>query len=124
MRLWIIKLCINNLIGTQMLLTCPTCNDLFILSSEQRRHLLSCYKQNTKGGNFEFYETEYGNSFARKKDVQAHKQIRTEKALVCTIDNMKFANKPALRTHICVFIQTKKQFQCTVCGNKYSHRST
>ena len=47
-----------------------------------------------------------------------HKQINTNKALVCTVDGNKFAKKQSLQSHMIVR-SGEKPFQCAVCGNKF-----
>ena len=104
-----------------MSLTCPRCPKVCNFPSELRRHLLSHLKTEKKayaGSHFACSEKECGKIYACKNDLKKHYRIHTDKALVCTVDAMKFATKQALLRHMIVH-SGEKPFKCAVCGNKF-----
>ena len=70
-----------------MILQCPKCPKAWKWPWELRRHLLTHFKPD-KNTNveavFECLEQECGRTFSWKRDLQTHKTLHTDKALVCT----------------------------------------
>ena len=68
--------------------------------------------------NFQCPEKECEKTFSTTKYFKAHKLSHTDKALICTVDGMKFITKQDLQRHMIIH-SGEQPFQCAVCGNKF-----